>query len=157
MAKDVDLLDQELIKLLATDANQSNQVIAGKLKLTPATVRRRKRLLMKKGALRIVGAVNPVKIGYPVAVLVAFDVDGNKLKSAVKLLSNRPEITWLATTTGRYDIMALARLHSTEDLSDFVISVVSSIDGLRGSETFVCLHMERGDFALMFSPVSSND
>ena len=155
MAKDVDLLDLELIKLLGMDASQSNQVIAGKLKVTPATVRRRKRQLMKKGALRIVGAVNPVKIGFAVSVIVAFDVEGSKLESTVKLLAARPEITWVSTTTGRFDIMAMARLHSTEELSDFVSKTVTSIDGLRDSETFVCLHTAKGDYSVMFTGAQS--
>ncbi|MFC2033137.1 Lrp/AsnC family transcriptional regulator [Chloroflexota bacterium] len=147
----MDLLDQELIKLLSQDAAQSNQIIAKKLKVTTATIRRRKWQLIKNGALRILGAVNPVKIGYGVTVVVTFDVEGGRLDSAIKLLSSRPEITWVSTTTGRFDIIALVRLQSTDELSQFISDTVSSIEGLRNSETFVCLSVAKGKFSLMFS------
>ena len=151
MKKEMDLLDLELIKLLSQDAAQSNQIIAKKLKVTTATIRRRKGQLIKKDALRILGAVNPAKIGYGVTVVVAFDVQGDKLNSAVKLLSSLPEITWLSTTTGRFDIIALVRLQSTDELSQFITDTVSSIEGLRNSETFVCLRVAKGKYSLMFA------
>ena len=147
----MDLLDQELIKLLAKDASKSNLFIAKKLKVTAATIRRRKVQLMKQGALRILGAVDPKKIGYTVTVVVAFDVEASKLGSAIKMLSGRPEVAWISTTTGRFDIIALIRLQSTDELSEFLTDAVSAIDGLRNSETFVCLHTEKGQYSLMFS------
>ena len=147
----MDLLDQELIKLLAKDASKSNLFIAKKLKVTAATIRRRKVQLMKQGALRILGAVSPKKIGYTVTVVVAFDVEASKLGSAIKMLSSRPEVTWISTTTGRFDIIALIRLQSTDELSEFLSDAVSGIEGLRNSETFVCLHTEKGQYSLMFS------
>ena len=151
MKKEMDLLDQELIKLLSQDAAQSNQIIAKKLKVTTATIRRRKGQLIKKDALRILGAVNPVKIGYGVTVVVAFDVEAGKLESAVRLLSSRPEITWISTTTGRFDIIALVRLQSTDELSQFITDTVSGIEGLRNSETFICLSIAKGKYSLMFA------
>jgi len=152
MKDKLDLLDQELIKLLAKDASQSNNVIAKKLKVTAATIRRRKNQLVKQDALRIIGVVNPKKIGYGVSVVVAFDVEIAKLDSAVKMLSNRPEVTWISTTTGRFDIISLIRLQSTDELSEFLRETTSNIEGLKNSETFVCLHNAKGGkYSLMFS------
>ena len=153
MKSKMDLLDQELIKLLAKDASKSNLFIAKKLKVTAATIRRRKVQLMKQGALRILGAVDPKKIGYTVTLVVAFDVEASKLDSAIKMLSSRPEVTWISTTTGRFDIIALIRLRSTDELSAFVTNAASSIEGLRNSESFICLNTEKGKYSLMFTDV----
>ena len=153
MKKKLDLLDQELIRLLGEDAGQSNEAIAKKLMVTPATIRRRKKELRGQGVLRIVGAVNPQKLGYNLSVVVAFDIEANKLNTALQYLSSRPEVTWISTTTGRFDIIALIRLRSTDELSAFVTNAASSIEGLRNSESFICLHTEKGKYSLMFTDV----
>jgi len=148
----MDLLDEHLIKLLAQDARVSSEVLAKKLKVTPATVRRRLNELIKNKVVRILAAVDPNKVGLPLAVVIAYDVEHDKLDSAVNLLANRPEVTWISTTTGRFDIISLVRVASTDELYEFINKVMSQIDGLKNSETFVCMHVEKGgSYSLIYT------
>ncbi|MDO8569092.1 MAG: Lrp/AsnC family transcriptional regulator [Dehalococcoidales bacterium] len=142
----VDDLDRRLIKLLQTDAHRSSDVLAKKLQVSPATVRRRVRKLIKENVIRIQSVVDPEKVGLPLAVLIAFDVDHEKLDSIMQFLAKQEEVKWVATCTGRFDIMALCRFASTEELSEFVQSQLVGLDGLRDTETFVCLHVEKPQF-----------
>ena len=62
------------------------------------------------------------------------------------MLAQRPEIGWVSTTTGRFDILALARFASTDELSDFVEKKVTRIEGVNNSETFICLRIGKGRY-----------
>ena len=142
----INSLDDQLIQLLQTDASQSSEVLARQLHVSPATVRRRKKQLTRSGALRTVALVDPEKMGFPLVAAVALDVARDQLESAVQILSRRPEITWLSTTTGRFDILSLARFRSTSELANFVQRELAAIQGLRATETFICLEVSKGRY-----------
>ena len=108
-----------------------------------ATVRRRMRRLIQNGTMRIAAIADPAKIGLPLAVMIALHVEHDKLDSVVEQLYKRPEVGWLSSTTGRFDIMALARFPSTEGLSKFIQKEITEIEGIRDSETFVCLNIKK--------------
>ena len=140
----LDATDERLIHLLEQNARQSSKVIAKQLGISPATVRRRIRKLVDSEVLCIAAAVDRNSIGYPLAAVIAFDVVHDKLESALKMLADRPEVKWVSTTTGRFDILALAWFRSTEELADFVENKMAKIDGVRDSETFICLRRGKG-------------
>ncbi len=142
----VDTLDEKLLQLLGKDAKQSSEALAKKLNVSPATVRRRVRQLLRNDTLRIVGVGDPQKVGFPLAAIIAIDVAHELLESVLSELAGRPEVKWVSTTTGRYDILALARFRSTDDLSDFMQKTLSQMEGIRDSETFVCLRVAKGRY-----------
>lgn len=140
----LDKLDLKLIGLLEADASQSSEALAAKLKVSPTTVRRRLRRLTQDNVFSIVAMVDPQKVGYLLTAIVAFDVANDQMAALMRVLSKRPEVKWVTSTTGRFDVMALARFRSTEELSLFVEQGVSGIPGVRNTETFVCLHVAKG-------------
>lgn len=142
----MDRIDQQLIELLGQDAHQKSVALAKQLGVSSATVRRRLARLIKSGIIGITAVVDPSKVGYPLTALIAFDIAHDKLQSVTQMLAGKPEITWVATTTGRFDIIALAWFHSTEELSDFLQREVSAMEGLRDTETFICLHVEKARY-----------
>ncbi len=142
----VDNLDKRLIKLLQIDARQSSDVLAKQLDVSPATVRRRIRKLIEEDVMRIQAVLDPAKVGLPLAALIAFDVDHEKLGSVMDFLSERPEVRWYASCTGRFDIIAMVRFSSTDELSEFVQKELIRLDGVRDTETFVCLRVPKPRF-----------
>jgi len=144
---DLDSTDEQLVRLLGKDARQSSEALAKQLKVSSATVRRRLRKLIRGHLLRIVGIVDPADFGFPVVAMIAFHVTHDKLESAVDKLASRPEVRWVSMTTGRFDIIVLARFRSNADLSKFLTKQLPEIDGLRDSETFTCLDVKKGQHA----------
>lgn len=142
----IDDLDKRLIKLLQEDAHRSSDVFAKKLGVSPATIRRRTRRLIKENVMRIQAVLDPDKIGLPLAVIIAFDVAHESLDSVMRHLAKQPQVKWISSTTGRFDIMAMARFANTEDLSNFVQTQLLDLEGVRNSETFVGLHVEKPKF-----------
>ena len=139
-------MDKQLLILLGQDARQNSETLARQLNISSATVRRKLRKLIQSGALRIVGVVDSADFGLPMNAILALDVAHEKLESAMEALACRPEVTWLSTTTGRFDIMARTRFASTDDLSSFLTDQVAAIEGVKNIETFVCLDVRKGRF-----------
>ena len=142
-----DSKDERLVRLLGQDARQNSETLAKQLNLSSATVRRRLRKLIRSDLLHIVGIVDPSDFGFPVAAVIGLDVDHDKLESAVDALANRPETNWVSTTTGRFDIIVLAWFPSTNSLSNFLTKELAQIEGVRDSETLICLDVKKGRYA----------
>lgn len=141
-----DSIDEQLVRLLGQDGRQNSEALAKQLNLSAATVRRRLRKLIRSKLLHITGVVDPAKFGFPLAVVIALDISNDKLESAMEELVNQPEITWISITTGRFDIIALARFPSTEALSKFIAKELTRIEGVKDSETFICLDIQKGHY-----------
>ena len=78
--------------------------------------------------------------------LVAVQVDPDKIDSVAEGLANLDEISWVAVTTGSYDLFAWATLQSSEALGVFLRDKVGIIPGVRRTETFVNLSIKKRGF-----------
>ena len=145
---DIDALDEKLIKLLQKDARQSSEALAKQLKVSSATVRRRTRNLLQDGVVRIMAVADPQRVGLPVTAVIGLDVTHDKLDSVMDVLSNRTEVIWLSTTTGRFDITAVARFASTDEIYTFMQQELANIEALKDSETLICLHVKKAPHML---------
>ena len=139
----VDLLDKDLISLLQQDANQTSEKLAEQLSVSPSTVRRRMSELIKHGVVRIVAIPEPAQIGLPLIAIVAFQIFHEKINSFLQALSSRNDVKCLYVTSGRFDVMALMWFSSAEQLYSFMESEVGKLEGVKATETFVCLHVEK--------------
>ena len=140
----IDSVDEQIVRLLGKDARQNSETLAKQLNLSAATVRRRLRRLIHSDLLSIVGVVEPSDFGFPLIAVIALDVDHGKVESALEELSKRTGVRFVSTTTGRYDIIILARFRSTEYLSEFVTKELANLEGVKDSETFICMQVKKG-------------
>ncbi len=112
----LDVRDYKLIKLLEQNAWQRSEPLARVLNVSSPTVKQRLRRLIQNGVLRAVAIADPGEVEVPLTAMVALNVAHQSLDYITKILADLPEIRWLAMTTGRFDIIALAQFHSTEEL-----------------------------------------
>jgi len=89
------LLDERLIELLSQDARQGSQALAKQLNVSSSTVRRRISKLVKRGVLRFAALVEPSEFGFYLRAIVAFDVEHDKVREVMELLSGRSELRGL--------------------------------------------------------------
>jgi Lrp/AsnC family transcriptional regulator, regulator for asnA, asnC and gidA len=139
-----DQLDENIIALIGIDCRQSSKILAEKLNVSPATIRRRLGRLVKNGILHYVAAVDSTKLPNSTVVVIAMDVDRNKIKLVTDTLMQLPEFKWVATTTGRFDILATAYLTHSTTLSEFLEKKMGKIEGIKDSEIFVCMDIKKG-------------
>lgn len=142
----IEPVDKPLVQLLGSDALQSSESLARKLSVSAATVRRRIRKLVKDGTLRVVAVVDPDRVGLPLAALLALDVPHERLQEVSDQLSSHSEVKWVSTMTGRFNIMALVRTSSTDELAQFMQNELTRLEGIRNSETLICLNVKKGRY-----------
>jgi Lrp/AsnC family transcriptional regulator, regulator for asnA, asnC and gidA len=133
-------IDEQIIaRLQRYNAPRTRNEMAAELGVSPATVKRHVDKLIKAGVVSILVLVDPEKVGLPIAAILGIKVEGKKLGSITETLKNRNDITWLASSIGEFDIMALARFSSMEHLRNVIQGELLEIDGVTGAETFLCL------------------
>lgn len=139
-------IDESLVRLLGTDASQSSDELSRRLGVSTAVVRRRIKKLMSEGILRIIGVVEPQKAGFPVGALLSLDVPQDKLEDISGELCSLPEVKWLATVTGKANIVAYVRAESAGGISEFLYKHLSNPDSIKSCETTLCLDVKKGSY-----------
>ncbi len=139
----IDSLDQKLIDLLMQDAHRTSHALAHQLNVDPSTVRRRVKKLLDEGIIHIVALPEPEKIGLSAEAVIALDVRHENVKSALRVLRDSTKVRWAAATSGRFDVMAHVWCYSINDLYQFIENELGKIEGLRNSETFICMQVEK--------------
>jgi DNA-binding Lrp family transcriptional regulator len=139
----IDQIDEQIVQLLERNARQSSQALARQLNLSSATVRRRVKKLIDSNVLHIVAFKDPIRGGLPVAAVIGLNIELELLDSTMHQICSYPEVVKAFTTTGRFDAFALVRFSSNERFSSFLRKEITKIEGIKDSETFVCLHMEK--------------
>ena len=140
-----DKLDRKIISILREDGRASNAAIARKVGVSEGTVRRRLKNLVQEEYIQVVALPDAAKMGNSSQALLGVQVDPDKVDIVADAIKSLPEVTWVAVTTGSYDIFAWATLSSAEALGKFLRAKVGTVPGVRRTETFVNLDKMRGN------------
>jgi Lrp/AsnC family transcriptional regulator, cysteine-sensing transcriptional activator len=107
--KEIDRLDREILRLLATDASLSLADIAGRVGLTPTPCWKRIRRMELAGVIRArVALLDQAKVGLPVSVFVALetsDHSGEWLSRFAEVIGSMPEIVDAWRMSGDVDYL----------------------------------------------------
>jgi DNA-binding Lrp family transcriptional regulator len=85
-------------------------------------------------------------IGQGLGVVINLDVEHRHVNTVMKWLIGREETKWAAVTTGRFDIVAIARFESTEHLARFFSEDLTGLKGIKDTETLVSLDVRKGRY-----------
>jgi Lrp/AsnC family transcriptional regulator, regulator for asnA, asnC and gidA len=144
----IDLFDKKLVLLLAHNATLSNEQLANHLNVSSNTIRRRLKVLMDDGALRIIAALNPADFGITMGMVIALKVVPEMINSTVNTLAKHQEIRWVSTTTGQFNVLAMARFHSADHASDYLSGISAKANGLISIETFISLDVLKEGYTI---------
>lgn len=145
MKKELDRTDRRLISLLSEDGRISSRVLAERLKITQPTVNTRIRNLIKAGILKISGLIDPFKADNFITVMVAIQVEDDKLlEEKLESISQLEEVHKAYVVTGRYDIFVEVVLtEGMDELYRFMSSTLPALGGIRHSESFVVMRAKK--------------
>lgn len=133
----LDKLDFEILSFLQEDGRMSFTVIADKLKVSIGTVRTRFNKLIEDGTINIIGRVDPDKVGFRCYAHIAVFVRPATLKEKVaQKISKLPEVSFLAMTSGDYDLEVDVMCRDNNHLVDFV-NDISKIEGVYQTKTTI--------------------
>lgn len=131
----LDDLDFSILTYLQQDGRISFTVIAEKLNVSIGTVRTRFNRLIEDGTISIVGRVDPDKVGFRSYAHIAVYVRPATLKDAIaRQIAAMPEVSFLAMTSGAYDLEVNVMCRDNDHLLEFV-NRLSGIEGVYQTKT----------------------
>lgn len=134
---ELDDLDFAILSHLQQDGRMSFTIIAEKQKVSVGTIRTRFNKLINDGTVNIIGRVDPEKVGFRSYAHIAVFVRPATLKEKVALrISKMPEVSFLAMTSGDYDLEVDVMCRDNNHLVAFV-NEISKIEGVYQTKTTI--------------------
>lgn len=134
---ELDKLDFAILSCLQKDGRMSFTVIAKKLKVSIGTIRTRFNKLIKDGTINIIGRVNPDKVGFNAYAQIAVCVRPATFKEKIaQKIARMPEVSFLAGTSGDYDLEVDVMCRNNEHLVAF-INEISALEGVHQTKTTI--------------------
>jgi Lrp/AsnC family transcriptional regulator for asnA, asnC and gidA len=135
----LDDIDRSIIEAMRKDGRVAFSQIAGQLDVSPGMIRLRYNRLVETGILKVAAISNPLRMGFKTMALIGIRVDVSRLSEIAEKISQLDEVIYLIITSGRYDLFAEVMTRDHADLLNFLSRKLSSIDGVRESESFMHL------------------
>ena len=135
----LDETDAKIVEALRRDGRVAFAQIAEQLGVSPGMIRQRYSRLVDQGILKVVAITNPLRMGYKTMAMIGIRVDGSKLMTIAEKMSKLDEVIYMVLSSGRFDIFAEVVCLDHEDLLRFITEKLSTIDGVRESESFMHL------------------
>ncbi|EGB15024.1 transcriptional regulator, AsnC family [Pseudodesulfovibrio mercurii] len=145
MKNELDSQDKRLVAELTRDGQLSPGKIGAATGVTAPTVRSRVKNLMRAGALKVAGMVNPMRVkGLTVALVGISLMSHEQLGEKLDQIGALPRVNWAAVVTGRYDIIVeIICQEGMDDLYQFLDQDLSKVGGINASESFVVMKSRR--------------
>lgn len=139
-----DALDWAIVSQLSRNARLSTRKIASRLPLSEATVRRRLKRLIDADAISLKALIDPAYLGFNIQALMGLSVRMDRVTKVVDSIRKSDNIIYASVVSGRFDVILLGVFRSVDDLLKFMETEVGTLDGVKGTETLVCLRVEKG-------------
>jgi Lrp/AsnC family transcriptional regulator for asnA, asnC and gidA len=136
-ATTMDDLDFAIVSCLQQDGRMSFTVMADQLKVSVGTIRTRTNKLIEDGTINIIGRVDPGKVGFRSYAHIAVFVRPATMKEKVaQKIADLPEVSFLAMTSGDYDLEVDVMCRDNDHLVNFV-NEISAIEGVHQTKTTI--------------------
>ncbi|MEO7531313.1 MAG: Lrp/AsnC family transcriptional regulator [Sediminibacterium sp.] len=133
----MDDLDFDIVSCLQEDGRMSFTVMAERLKVSVGTIRTRMNKLVEEGTINIIGRVDPDKVGFRAYAHIAVYVRPATLKEKVaQKIAKLPEVSFLAMTSGDYDLEVDVMCRDNDHLVNFV-NRISAFEGVHQTKTTI--------------------
>ena len=87
-----------------------------------------------------------------VTALVMLNVDRKHIRNVSQSLVDMKEVSEVYSVAGRYDLVAIIRVQSNEQIADTITLKFSALEGITATETLIAFHtFSRHDLEHMFS------
>ena len=148
-----------ILKELQKDGRRSFTDIARVVNVAIATVRKRVNQMIENGVLQIMARVNPYKVGFNAYANIFIKVQPPDLVNAVAArIAEFPEISWIAMTTGDYDLTVDVMCRDNDHLTHLITERLSAIEGVAATRTEMVLKVYKvwqADFDLLLEDNAS--
>ena len=138
----LDDISKAIIEVLQVDGRASYAAIAKEVGLSAAAVRQRVQRLLDAGIMQIVAVTDPIQVGFRRQAMIGIRVSGG-LESVGDALSAMPEVDYVVTTAGSFDLLAEVVCEDDEQLLELLSTQIRQLPGVLSTETFVYLKLNK--------------
>jgi len=139
-------LDNSIIEILKKDGRTSNQKIADMLGVTTSMVATRIRRMEQAKAMKVVAVSDFSAFDYNVLLPIGVDVKGRRADDVAEDLAKLDEVAVVQLVSGKHDIEVLVTLSSLDKMSEFLLSKLSQIKGVRSLDPAFAVDIIKYDF-----------
>ncbi len=136
----MDKLDYQILSHLQEDGRRPFTEIAKALGVTEGTIRKRAAKLIEEDVIRIIGLVDPHKVGFEAPAIIQVTVTPPHLDEAAKQIESFPEVSYLLMVSGEYDLMVEVRCRDREHLASFIRHKLQQVTGVQRTVSAMVLH-----------------
>ncbi|MFT5502622.1 MAG: DNA-binding Lrp family transcriptional regulator [Gammaproteobacteria bacterium] len=87
-----------------------------------------------------------------VTFVILLNVEGSKVNSIAEQMAGMPQISEVFSVTGNYDLIAIVRTRTNDDVADLVNTELSKLDGIIKTDTLLAFKAySRHDLEAMFT------
>ena len=142
----LDAVDQQIITLLHGDGRMAFTEIAKRVGIPEATARYRVQRLLQSDMITIQAWPNPDKLGIPHMIVVWVSASSDHIDSVADALAQMPEVRFVATTAGRYNVVADVNYGAHSELIQF-FSKLNQIQGVQNYESEMVLRLIKSEYS----------
>jgi Lrp/AsnC family transcriptional regulator, regulator for asnA, asnC and gidA len=138
----LDDISKAIIEVLQVDGRASYAAIAKEVGLSEAAIRQRVQRLLDAGIMQIVAVTDPIQVGFRRQAMIGIRVGGD-LVAVGDALTEMPEVDYVVTTAGSFDILAEVVCEDDEQLLELLSTRIRQLPGVQSTETFVYLKLNK--------------
>lgn len=138
----LDDISKSIIEVLQVDGRASYATIAKQVGLSEAAIRQRVQRLLDAGIMQIVAVTDPIQVGFRRQAMIGIRVSGD-MTAVGDALTEMPEVDYVVTTAGSFDLLAEVVCEDDEQLLDLLSTRIRVLPGVRSTETFVYLKLNK--------------
>jgi Lrp/AsnC family transcriptional regulator, regulator for asnA, asnC and gidA len=142
----LDETDKRIVEQLQLDGRRPYTQIAPMVGLSEAAVRQRVQRLVDAGVVQIVGVTDPKMVGYGRQAMIGLTVRGDT-RCVADALAAMDEVVYVVLTAGSFDLLVEVVVEDDEHLLELLNQKVRTIDGVRDTQTFIYLRIQKETYA----------
>jgi Lrp/AsnC family transcriptional regulator for asnA, asnC and gidA len=142
----LDDIDKAIIRELQLDGRTPYAKLGPAVGLSQAAVRQRVQRLIENGVMQVVAVTDPLMLGFTLEAMIGIEVDGD-LRAVASKVAQVDNVDYVVVTTGRFDLVVEVVCRDHEELLHLINDVIRAIPGVRATETFTYLHLEKQTYS----------
>lgn len=142
----LDKIDRAIIERLQTDGRAPYTKLSAAVGLSEAAVRQRVQRLLEMGVMQVVAVTDPLQLGYRRMAMIGVTAEGD-LTTLAEKIAGIAEVSYVVVTAGSFDLLVEAVVEDDERLLDFVNDRLRALPGVRTTETFIYLRIQKQTYA----------
>ncbi|NME71657.1 Lrp/AsnC family transcriptional regulator [Flammeovirga aprica] len=140
----LDKIDFQILTFLQKDGRMSFTDISNEMNVSVGMIRNRYQKMVDNNILHIIGWADPIKIGIDAYARINLKVlPASKLNEVVDKLASLPEVSFVALTSGNYNIEINLMCTNNKHFLNTVVEKIHTIEGVSDSNTTMYLDVKK--------------